>query len=617
MKIGRKLSKHGYLSKELTLIADQFRYKTFYRNILTQVVPVNLQKRINPKSNETLDEFIAFVELVKSTLNTPEETFELQGYSLDKISYIAGYHLSETDRKNANLQFFSDLIFDVVTTAKMFPECRSIISNLHQVILVDEYQDSNALCHELLKLITGDRAKINVVGDDDQTIYDFTGASPEYLMNTINEDFDQVKHFTLSKTFRYGHSISLLANNVIHNNINRINKVCISAREDIHTEIATATYDATSVDCKQDDLIAQISQWILNGGQYQDIAILIRNYHYTFGLEIALLRHGLPYYIGKKNATVLHTQETTFLFACVTLLSEFDTLNDKNISVAAHIYLTSFLWGVNKNDIKSLCECFIDKTEEKIISAFNEIKGNFKPDISRIISKRIKGLFVTKKSKNRDSNYLIKRIIKEGGIRSSINKYNWKSPLTASIRFEAIVDLFCSFDSQITQVGSIAANLKLSLDSDDRSNKIEITTLHKSKGLAWPMVIMAYCEENILPSQNAFRTCELVEVERRLYFVGITRAKQKLVIHIPNCQTFIQACKLYQGTMNTVDYFKEGHVSRFVYESNILSATKIAYEIYRDIGSSGISNTDNRDLYNKYLFSINKPYRISGLKNNE
>jgi len=617
MKLCKKLSKNGYLSKELSLIADPYQYKNFYRGILIQVVPLNLQKRINPKSNEILDDFVSFVELVKSTLSTPEEVFKVHTYSLDKISYIEGYHLSEKNRNNSNIQFFSDLIFDVILTVKKHPECRRLISNMHQVILVDEYQDSNALCHEFLKLIAGDRAKVNVVGDDDQTIYDFTGASPEFLISTINDDFDHVKFFSLSYTFRYGHSISLLANNVIHKNKNRIPKLCISGRDDLFTEIATASYDATSIDCKQVEFIEQVSQWILGGGKYNDIAILIRNYQYTFGLEIALLRHGIPYFIGKQKSTVLHSNEATFLFSCVTVLSEYEGIPEKSIRLSAHIFLTSFLWGIKKSDLNDVCASFTSDNGEKIMEAFNKVKSKFKPEISRSISKRIKGLIKTRKSKNRDSKYLITRLIKECSIISSISKFNWKNPLVATIKFKAIVDLFCSLDSQISLVGSIAANFKLSFDSNDNTNKIEITTLHRSKGLAWPLVIMAYCEENILPSSNAFISTDSVEVERRLYFVGVTRAKQKLVLHIPTCDIYTQACISYKGKMNEVDYFKSGLVSRFVYESNILSATKIAYEIYKDKENSSISNTDNRDLYNMYLFTINKPYRISGLKKHD
>jgi DNA helicase-2/ATP-dependent DNA helicase PcrA len=617
MYLGKQLAKHGYLSKQLTLVTDNIQYNNFYREILTKVLPINLQRKVNSKTKEVLDDFITFVELVKSTLTTPELIFKIHGYPLERISFIQGFYLSETDRLQSNKQFFSDLIFDVVSIARKHPECLPLISNKHKVILVDEYQDSNALCHELLKLIAGDRANINVVGDDDQTIYDFTGASPKFLIHKINEDFPQVKHFSLSKTFRYGHSVALLANNVIHNNENRMPKLSISARDDLYTQIATASYDANSIDCKQVQLIEQISQWVLNGGKFQDIAILIRNYQFTFGIEIALLRHGLPYFISKKNATVLHSKEATFIFSCVTLLSEKDTLTEDSIRSASHLYLSSFLWGVDKEVLNTVSACIFNEDKESLMDAFSKVKANFKPDVSRVITKRIKALIKTRNSKNRDSDYLIRRLIKESGLINSIKKFYWKNPLIANVKFKAIVDLFCSFDKEITQTGSIAYNLKLSNNNGDKLNKIEMTTLHKSKGLSWPLVVMAYCEENILPSVNAFRSSDLVEVERRLYFVGITRARNKLVLHIPNCPTFRLACSTYKGKMNKVDYFREGHVSRFVYESNILSATQIAYEIYKDKEGTGISQTENVDLYNEYLFKINKTYRISGLQSND
>ena len=169
----------------------------------------------------------------------------------------------------------------------------------------------------------------------------------------------------------------------------------------------------------------------------------------------------------------------------------------------------------------------------------------------------------------------------------------------------------------LASCSSHAQALLNSINNDEHPDRIELTTLHKSKGLGWKFVVVAYCQESILPHSDSRLSQELLEVERRLFYVGITRAKQKLVVHIPQDKVWERKVSNYSSKVDSTCFFDPAYTSRFIYEANIIASVKIATEISNNVNTSMIFNTDNRDTFNKYLFKIGKEYRISGLSTNE
>ena len=124
---------------------------------------------------------------------------------------------------------------------------------------------------------------------------------------------------------------------------------------------------------------------------------------------------------------------------------------------------------------------------------------------------------------------------------------------------------------------------------------------------------MAHCEEGICPSFDCGTDPYQIEVERRLFYVGITRVRNKLTLHLPRDDKLSKSLKGFTGYMDKVDNFTPGYASRFVYESNLLSAVQIGVELYRKTNKSDISTSGNRQLYNSYLEFVDVNYRISGL----
>lgn len=602
---------------QFTLQTDQNIYRKFYQSNLLLTIPEHLQSTLNPRSRNVIDDFLRFTELVKSLVTSPEAVFKEYKYELHKQVFIAAFKLAEKNRWDEKIQFFPDLVYDAVTVCHNNRKAYDFVSNRYDKVLVDEYQDSNQACHELLRLIAGTRANINVVGDDDQTIYDFTGSSPKFLISQIDCDFDHVSLFTLTKSFRFGHSVALAANNVISNNKSRIDKLCISARNDMHTHLSTMSYNQDLVDCNQYDLIKQISAWITDSGHYDDIAILFRQYSNTFGIELALLRNAIPYFIGKEKSTILHGRDANFLFSCLAILCQYTDFSEKmRIRHMCH-YLTGYIWGVKSSLLTKTIKHLIEHQLDAALKAFNAVKNEIKQQDFKIILRRIKTFDKVRRSKDYTTANLLQKLVFEAGFGASIAKANWRDPVTSATKFQALFDFFSEISVSVDVVNKTLLSLKSKNEDRDQNDAdtggVELTTLHRSKGLAWPFVILPYLEEGIMPPLSAAADPYQIEVERRLFYVGVTRAQRKLAFHIPNDAILTRSLKDYQGKMNEVDFFKKGKASRFVYETNLISTTQIAMELRHNNRNSIISNTDNRELYNQYLYTLGKQYRISGL----
>lgn len=611
-RLGFILEKRGIIPKT-NFTPNTFSYKSFYREALNAFIPVHLHKILEIKTTKTVTSFIRFVELCKSSLEDPKAIFEKFNFPISHISFIDAFYGSEKKRKEQNIQFFSDLIYDLVILAKEKPECLNFISNKHDVVLVDEYQDANAACHELIKLIAGTKAAVNVVGDDDQTIYDFTGASPKFLKDVVARDFKDMKTYSLTSTFRYGHNVALIANNIISNNDYRIEKLCVSGRPDLNTSITTATYEHLHLDIEQTQLIDEIKSYILAGGKYRDVAILVRNYSSTFSIEMALLRIGIPYFISKESKTVMHSFDMQFLISVGTALCPNASNEERSKAIIS--YLKCYLW-IDKNiDLSGVTKCILNGEQELAINELASVSAVVDSDVLKIFKRRIKAFITVTKSKKKSVEYRVNRLIKEAGILTLLNTRKKKDMVSPLERFNITLEFFISLSDDFQELLNVIEQLKTLTEQSEFNEGIQFCTLHKSKGLAWPFVIMAHCEEGVCPSIECGTDPYLVEVERRLFYVGVTRARNKIAFHIPRGDKgLFKSFKSNQGYMNDIHNFKRGVSSRFVYESNALSAVTIGVEIMNKRNQSSISSTGNRHVYNQYLQALGLSYRISGIK---
>ena len=231
-----------------------------------------------------------FIETVKSGLISPQLVFE----NLDlepKFNYLLElFDHYENWRKHEARISYSDMLYDTVLAIQKFPHLKTLIENKIDILLVDEYQDTNDIQHALLKFIAGDRAKVTVVGDPDQTIYEFRGAKPEYIIKGFSEEFPGASVLSLSYSFRYGHGVSLLANHLISKNTTRLPVLCKSHVSNPNTKIHLhRSQDDSSEVCNH--------LHSLTPREREETTILVRVWSQTVSIELALLEAEIPYHI--------------------------------------------------------------------------------------------------------------------------------------------------------------------------------------------------------------------------------------------------------------------------------------------------------------------------------
>lgn len=597
----------AHLLNKGTLIVSDSDYRDFYRHVVLNFTPLSLYETVKPEKLSTVKKFIRFVELTKTSMCSPEAVFSDFSFDEKYTVFIDLFHHSEAERINQGKRFFTDLIRDPLLTCQNNKKAFQYIANRYKIIMVDEYQDASAICHALIKLVAGSKAKINVVGDGDQAIYSFTGASPKYLLSKVDQDFPNVRLFNLPETFRYGHSVCLLANNCINNNTGRDDILCVSAITK-PTRITIANYSAELIDTEHSDIIDEINKWNARPqSQYKDIAVLVRSYAPISGLEFALIKNNIPYKLGSGNNYTLHTDEIRWLESILTIFSPKST--DLTVSNSLYLYLSLYTFKVTPFMLGPIIDLLVHEAFAEALEAIKHLYKTLPRSDYSGLRARIVALSKVDERGYSTSKELIDTLCEHASIISSVQRKDFTASKTGLRKFIAARHFIASLDTDVTQALDYIKSHRdrLSVTAEDC---IEITTLHKSKGLAWPLVIVGFLEENILPNLSLEKD---VEVERRLYFVGITRAKEQLTLHIPIDDIKLSTnAESYLGFMPEVDFAVPFMASRFVYESNVVASIKVATAIHSNT-SAELGKTGNLDLFNRYLSTIKVDYRLSGM----
>lgn len=187
------------------------------------------------------------------------------------------------------------MIYDPVNILMSREDLRKWIGGKKKYIIVDEYQDTNTIQHEFVKIIAGNSSSVIIVGDVDQAIYGWRAAQVELMLHQFEKDFPKPRRYTLSRTFRYGHKLAMMANNVITRNKERHDTLCISGRPDINTEIELQGYADSGK-----HVLGIVQKELANGRGLNDIAVLVRLYSVAAPVELEFLKAGINYKFARR-----------------------------------------------------------------------------------------------------------------------------------------------------------------------------------------------------------------------------------------------------------------------------------------------------------------------------
>ena len=407
-----------------------------------------------------------------------------------------------------------------------------------QYILVDEFQDTNAIQYAWLRVLAGGNygrdKQLMVVGDDDQSIYGWRGARIENIQQ-FNVDFADAEIVRLEQNYRSTSTILKAANGLIANNQGRLGKkLWTEGVEGEHISL----YEALNEQDEARFIVDRLQDWFNNGNQRSDAAILYRSNAQSRELEEALLRVGMPYriYGGHRFYERLEIKNALAYLRLLANRND-DTAIERIINVPTRGIggrSLDVIRTIAREENVSLWQACARCVNENLAGsrAVNAILA-FLELIDKLQSE-CEGLELHEKVERVIANSgLIQHHEKEGGEKALARKENLEELVNAASNFD---DVALGDEVDVKSPAFLAAFLdQASLDAgdtqaDETDDAVQLMTLHSAKGLEFPLVFLAGMEEGLFPHRMSMDKIASLEEERRLCYVGITRAKSKLYL---------------------------------------------------------------------------------------
>jgi len=519
---------HGHLIgfKNNFTIYDQSDSAKLIRNCMREN-DVDL-KQYSPKR------FQAHISSLKNMRTSPGEAVE-NAESFFEVKVAEIYTSYEKKLILSNSMDFDDLLIKTVELLETSDQALDYWSNKFEYIMVDEYQDTNLVQYKLIELLSSKYKNLCVVGDSDQSIYAFRGADIRNIQE-FEKDFSKATIITLEKNYRSSQKILDIANAVISHNPRKKEKNLWTDNED-GLDVNAIRFGSERDEGKW---IGEEISKIINEDKNNEIAIFYRTNNQSRIFEEELRKLSINYrvvgnvrfYDRKEIKDILSylnflvNQDDAVSFERVlnvpkrgigesTLQKLRDYANSRNISVS------NVLEHINQ----------IDALSDRVIKQLT----TFKNLIIELKTHAIKGPSQSIEKILELTGYK-KELIKEGTLESQMRIENLDELLTSAVEFENLYEE--EIDDPFHKVRDYLESLALFTDSDNITNEdnVLLMTLHNAKGLEFPVVFMTGMEENVFPSQRSENEFEIQE-ERRLCYVGMTRAEKKLYLTYSSTRT--------------------------------------------------------------------------------
>lgn len=499
--------------------------------LIRQLAPAEQQDDIQRDKKDHIEIATGFIDLVKSSLRDPEELFEELGYS-ERHSYLIDlFDAFEDWRKHGHRITYADMLYEPVLAIRQHPELQQLVENKMDIILVDEYQDTNEVQHLLLTYIAGTRAKVTVVGDPDQTIYEFRGARPEYLLHRFRHQFREPVEQTLTYTFRYGHRVALLANHLITHNRDRNDVLCRAHPGNP----ATRTYLVEAPE-EPAQILEILAQQQAQGTPLQDIAILVRVWSQAVNIELALLANDIPYAIDQNKGALFTRELVTMMDLLAFADGRFADLNQTERTLAFQRILRFPHVGLKEPRLHDVAARLGALEEGWIDWLMEELPEGLPPLAKHKLRQTARSLDRIRSLRKRAGEALAYYIEDTELLRNLRDL-----ALTHDIAEDRIdrVQGVLHYLSRLKQDCGGALDHLLALrqraGQPAQRQGLTLTTIHRSKGLEWPVVLIPGLNDRYLPHipKEPEDLENHLQSERRLLYVAMTRAQRALYLLVP------------------------------------------------------------------------------------
>ena len=463
-----------------------------------ECAPAYIRNRISFIKNENMS-----IAEIEKFFNTPAEKIAYEVYK-EYINIL----------KNNNSVDFDDLLLLPVKLFKNNPEVLEKYQDRFKYILIDEYQDTNEVQYSLTKLLAKKHQNIFIVGDPDQSIYMFRGANYKNILN-FEKDYKNAVIIPLEENYRSTSNILNAANSVIRNNKERKEKNLWSSKgEGVKVKYLRSYDEKNEVDL----VISEIKKLLEAGYKKKDIAIFYRTNGQARVVEEQFLKANIPYKVVG-SFYFYARKEIKDLICYLRLILN----SDDEISLRRIINVPKRKIGPSTvNNLENMARAMN-------VSMFEAIETGKELEFKNLI------LELRKDSESLSLTELIDDILDKSGMRK---EYETEGSLEADLRLENLEEfksITASFEEQTGSVnlGDFLEEISLVADIEEHkesNDEVTLMTIHSAKGLEFDVVFLIGMEEGIFPHQNAFVEENGIEEERRLCYVGITRAREKLYL---------------------------------------------------------------------------------------
>ena len=551
------------------------------------------------------------ISKAKDKMITPQEMLKNAEYDYRKVSIAKVYEVYQSRLKTADAMDFDDLLCKTVELFEQEPEILGYYQNQFKYIMVDEYQDTNKVQYRFISMLAEKYGNICVVGDDDQSIYKFRGATIENILSFENT-FKGAKIIRLEQNYRSTQNILDAANSVISNNTVRKGKTLWTENpkgDKIELHTAEDERDEARFIAKT------IMDGVADGRKYSDFAILYRTNAQSNAVEQALSRSGIPHRIigGHRFYDREEIRD---------MIAYLQVINNPHDDVRLSRIINVPKRAIGARTV-SVAADIAAGLGESIYSVIKDADSY--PQLSRAASKLkvfvnlIDGLIEAEQSGDYSLAELYNLILEH----TNYENYLRTEKENADVRIENIEELssnIIKFEEDYDEeadLSSFLEEISLMTDIDNYDADADtcvMMTLHSAKGLEFPVVFITGMEDGLFPSIASMMNPEEINEERRLAYVGITRAKQKLYL------TKTKSRMLFGSTT----YNKE---SRFVSEipDNLLDKTgeernapsfASGFGAGKAAGSVSISADNRKHGYAGKIGAYQKPPIKSGVTYN-
>ena len=444
-------------------------------------------------------------------LNTHSDEYDMQKIGRS----IAAY---QNKLKKNNALDFDDLLCRTIELFKTFPQILDYYANRFEYVLVDEFQDTNLVQYNLVKMLSSVHKNLFVVGDEDQCIYSWRGANFQNIFN-LKKDFPDLKTYKLERNYRSTSEIIKIANNVIKNNTARLNKNMWTDKGGGKKPVLYNGHD------ERDEALfvaKTIEKLRREGYEYNDIAVLMRINALSRSFEEAFLSYNIPHRIfgGFKF------YERVEIKNVISYLRLFVNPKD-DISFARIINFPKR--GIGDGTIAKL-KALDDKKSLLENCLSSELEGSV---LYKKFEPFIQAYNASVKYLNQSLTQFIKEVIKNFKIRENYNP-NDEDDFNRLLNIEQFIASASDFEAlnEKATLSEFLEAITLSSDNDEigSGGAVTIATVHGVKGLEFKVVFIIGLEEGIFPISRAFNSKAELEEERRLMYVALTRAEEQLYL---------------------------------------------------------------------------------------